>query len=257
MNNKSIGFFDSGIGGITIWQSIINLLPNENTIYLADSINSPYGTKTKEELTKICEKNIEFLINKGCKIIIIACNTATTNSINYLRNIYKIPLVGIEPAIKPAALNTKTGIIGVLATKGTLGSNLFEQTSEIYGQNIEIIEKQGKGLVELIENGIFSGPKIDQLLKKYINPMIDGGIDKLVLGCTHYPLIKKSIKKITKSSVEILECSQAVALHTKSILNNLKLENLEKSEVYNTFYTNSSKETLNAILNKKFKIFKI
>ena len=156
MNNKSIGFFDSGIGGITIWQSIINLLPNENTIYLADSINSPYGTKTKEELTKICEKNIEFLINKGCKIIIIACNTATTNSINYLRNIYKIPLVGIEPAIKPAALNTKTGIIGVLATKGTLGSNLFEQTSEIYGQNIEIIEKQGKGLVDLIENGIFS-----------------------------------------------------------------------------------------------------
>ena len=95
MNNKSIGFFDSGIGGITIWQSIINLLPNENTIYLADSINSPYGTKTKEELTKICEKNIEFLINKGCKIIIIACNTATTNSINYLRNIYKIFLYKI------------------------------------------------------------------------------------------------------------------------------------------------------------------
>ena len=161
MNNKSIGFFDSGIGGITILNSIIKLLPNENTIYLADSINSPYGRKSNEELIKICKKNVEFLINSGCKLIVIACNTATTNSISYLRQNYKIPFIGIEPAIKPAALNTKTGKIGVLATKGTLGSNLFEKTSTIHGQNIEIIEKQVNGLVELIEKGIFSGSKID------------------------------------------------------------------------------------------------
>ena len=257
MNNKSIGFFDSGIGGITILNSIIKLLPNENTIYLADSINSPYGNKCNDELIKICKKNVEFLINSGCKLIVIACNTATTNSISYLRQNYKIPFIGIEPAIKPAALNTKTGKIGVLATKGTLGSNLFEKTSTLHGQNIEIIEKQVNGLVELIEKGIFSGSKIDILLEKYITPMINIGIDKLVLGCTHYPLVINSIEKITKKTIEVIECSHPVALQTKKILCSLNLENLEKTEIKNIFYTNGNDNILKAMLDEKFEIFKI
>ena len=151
MNNNSIGFFDSGIGGITIWESVNRLLPNENTIYLADSNNSPYGTKSHDELINISKENVDFLINKKCKLIVVACNTATTNSINFLRESYDLPFIGIEPAIKPAALNTKTGKIGVLATKGTLGSSLFEKTSNIHGNKVEIIEQHGIGLVELIE----------------------------------------------------------------------------------------------------------
>ena len=193
MNNNSIGFFDSGIGGITIWESVNRLLPNENTIYLADSNNSPYGTKSYDELINISKENVNFLINKKCKLIVVACNTATTNSINFLRESYNLPFIGIEPAIKPAALNTKTGKIGVLATKGTLGSSLFEKTSNIHGNKVEIIEQHGIGLVELIEKGIYSGSKIDSLLKEYLNPMIENDIDKLVLGCTHYTLIKDSI----------------------------------------------------------------
>ena len=257
MNNKSIGFFDSGIGGITIWESVNRLLPNENTIYLADSNNSPYGTKSYDELINISKENVDFLINKKCKLIVVACNTATTNSINFLRESYDLPFIGIEPAIKPAALNTKTGKIGVLATKGTLGSSLFEKTSNIHGNKVEIIEQHGIGLVELIEKGIYSGSKIDSLLKEYLNPMIENDIDKLVLGCTHYPLIIDSIKKIINESIEIIECSDAVALQTERILIKTNLINSRAEKSENLFYTNGDKNVLNSLLNNKFEILMV
>ncbi|MEC7479102.1 MAG: glutamate racemase [Bacteroidota bacterium] len=257
MKNNSIGFFDSGIGGITIWESVNRLLPNENTIYLADSKNSPYGKKPNDELTNISKENVEFLINKKCKLIVVACNTATTNSINFLRKSYNLPFIGIEPAIKPAALNTKTGKIGVLATKGTLGSSLFEKTSNIHGQNVEIIEQHGLGLVELIEKGIYSGSKIDSLLKEYLNPMLENNIDKLVLGCTHYPLIKKSIKKIINESINIIECSEAVALQTERVLIKSNLINSGTEKSKKLFYTNGDKNVLNSLLNNKFEILMV
>ncbi|PDH51902.1 MAG: glutamate racemase [Cryomorphaceae bacterium MED-G14] len=257
MNNNSIGFFDSGIGGITIWESVNRLLPNENTIYLADSKNSPYGKKTNDELINISKENVEFLINEKCKLIVVACNTATTNSINFLRKSYDLPFIGIEPAIKPAALNTKTGKIGVLATKGTLGSSLFEKTSNIHGQNVEIIEQHGLGLVELIEKGIYSGSKIDSLLKEYLNPMLENNIDKLVLGCTHYPLIKESIKKIINESINIVECSEAVALQTERVLIKSNLINSGTEKSKKLFYTNGDKNVLNSLLNNKFEILMV
>jgi len=257
MKNNSIGFFDSGIGGITIWESVNRLLPNENTIYLADSKNSPYGKKPNDELINISKENVEFLINKKCKLIVVACNTATTNSINFLRKSYNLPFIGIEPAIKPAALNTKTGKIGVLATKGTLGSSLFEKTSNIHGQNVEIIEQRGLGLVELIEKGIYSGSKIDSLLKEYLNPMLENNIDKLVLGCTHYPLIKESIKKIINESINIIECSEAVALQTERVLIKSNLINSSTEKSKKLFYTNGDKNVLNSLLNNKFEILMV
>ena len=257
MNNNSIGFFDSGIGGITIWESVNRLLPNENTIYLADSKNSPYGKKSNDELINISKENVEFLINEKCKLIVVACNTATTNSINFLRKSYDLPFIGIEPAIKPAALNTKTGKIGVLATKGTLGSSLFEKTSNIHGQNVEIIEQHGLGLVELIEKGIYSGSKIDSLLKEYLNPMLENNIDKLVLGCTHYPLIKESIKKIINESINIVECSEAVALQTERVLIKSNLINSGTEKSKKLFYTNGDKNVLNSLLNNKFEIIMV
>ena len=173
MQNQPIGIFDSGVGGITILNAIKNLLPNENIIYLSDNFNSPYGEKSNEQINYLCKKNTDWLLSKNCKLIVVACNTATTNSISYLRNLYDINFIGVEPAIKPAALNTKTGSIGVLATKGTLSSQLFNTTSNDYCDNINIIEKNGDGLVELIENGIYSGNELQKLLNKYIQPMIN------------------------------------------------------------------------------------
>jgi glutamate racemase len=161
MNNSPIGIFDSGIGGVTIFKSIQKLLPKENIIYFSDNLNSPYGNKTKKEIQDLSLKNSEWLENKGCKTIVVACNTATTNSISFLRKTFKLPFIGVEPAIKPAAINTKTGNIGVLATKGTLSSNLFNITSNDYCSKINIIEKNGDGLVDMIENGILNGTEIE------------------------------------------------------------------------------------------------
>ncbi|MDP5093521.1 MAG: glutamate racemase, partial [Polaribacter sp.] len=158
--NFPIGIFDSGVGGTSIWKEIVTLLPNENTIYLADSKNAPYGEKSKDEIIELSIKNTEFLLNQNCKIIVVACNTATTNAIKTLRQNYAVPFIGIEPAIKPAALSTKTNVVGILATKGTLNSELFEATSSVFKSHIVIKEIIGKGLVDLIETGKINSPEM-------------------------------------------------------------------------------------------------
>lgn len=209
---------------------MITLLPFENTIYLSDSKNAPYGQKTKEEIIALCVKNTEFLLAKNCKIIVVACNTATTNAIDFLREKYAIPFIGIEPAIKPAALITKTKIIGILATKGTLNSTLFEKTSKTISKDITIKETIGKGLVELIEAGKLHSEEMNDLLLQYLNPMIKNDIDSLVLGCTHYPYLIPQIRKIVGSKIKIIDSGEAVAKQTKAILekNNLIKKMLKK-----------------------------
>jgi glutamate racemase len=158
--NNPIGIFDSGVGGSSIWQEIHKLLPFENTIYLADSKNAPYGNKSAEEITLLSVKNVEKLLSFGCKIIVVACNTATTNGITTLRETYNIPIIGIEPAIKPAALQTASKSIGILATKGTLSSALFSKTAKEFTQHIKVVEIIGEGLVTLIEAGKLNSPEM-------------------------------------------------------------------------------------------------
>ena len=143
MDNRPIGIFDSGIGGTSIWGELQELLPYEDCIYLADSKNAPYGEKSKERILEFSIKNTEYLLALECKLIVVACNTATTNAIEYLRENYKIPFIGIEPAIKPAAINSKSKIIGVLATKGTLSSGLFHSTSKNHAADITVLEQRG------------------------------------------------------------------------------------------------------------------
>ena len=163
-------------------------------------------------------KNTDFLISKGCKLIVVACNTATTNAIAVLREKYTIPFIGIEPAIKPAALQTLTGKVGLLATKGTLGSALFHKTVLENAGGVEIIEQEGTGLVALIEGGFADGEEVAELLKSYLLPMQEKGIDRLVLGCTHYPYLIPAIKKILSSRIEIIDAAGAVAKQTKKVL---------------------------------------
>jgi glutamate racemase len=256
MNNSPIGIFDSGIGGITVFNSIKKLLPKEDIIYFSDNLNSPYGNKPIETIKKISFNNTQWLLDNGCKLIVVACNTATTNSISDLRNKFNIPFVGIEPAIKPAAMKTKTGKIGVLATKGTLSSDLFNTTSIDYASNIEILEKNGDGLVELIENGIFEGIEIENLLHKHLDFMINKKIDHLVLGCTHYPFLIKVLSELLPSSIKIIDSGEAVAKQTKSLLINNKIENNSNQGKY-SFYYNGDSASLNKVLNHKFEIKRI
>lgn len=253
-NNTPIGIFDSGVGGLSIWKEINTLLPNEDTIYLADSINAPYGQKSKQEIIDLSIKNTELLLSKGCKIIVVACNTATTNAIEFLRKNYKVPFIGIEPAIKPAALHTKTKAIGILATKGTLSSELFHGTSELYAKNIEIVEQVGKGLVELIEEGEINSLTMKNLLKSYVDPMLAKNIDYLVLGCTHYPFLIPLLGELLPSHINIIDSGEAIARQTKSVLFDLEmLSDKMGSEVKKKFYINTNPKIMTGFLGKNLK----
>jgi glutamate racemase len=256
-NNLSVGIFDSGVGGTSIWKEIKALLPNENTIYLSDSKNAPYGDKSKQEIIDLSIKNTEFLLQQNCKLIIVACNTATTNAIKVLREKYSIPFIGIEPAIKPASLKTKTNIIGILATKGTLSSELFEKTSSEIRQRISIKERIGKGLVELIEKGEINSSEMKKLLISHIEPMLQAKVDCLVLGCTHYPYLIPQIREIVGDKVQIIDSGEAVAKQTKTILEKYGLFNNNIERGKHHFYTNKNKKILEMLLPKDIKLIKI
>lgn len=251
-NNNPIGLFDSGIGGTSIWSAIHALMPNEDTIYLADSKNAPYGQKSKDEIIALSIKNTEFLLNQNAKIVVVACNTATTNAIKELRAKYDVPFIGIEPAIKPAATHSRTQTIGILATKGTLSSELFNKAVEIY-QETNIIEQVGEGLVQLIEDGQIDSAEMDQLLHTYLNPMVEANIDYLVLGCSHYPYLIPQIEKILPKHIKIIDSGEAVARQTQNVLREkvgLKSETGSQS----IFYTNSDPKVLSDILHNQYEI---
>lgn len=248
-NNASIGIFDSGVGGTSIWKEIVKMLPNENTIYLSDSKNAPYGNKPKSDILKLAIKNTDFLLEKGCKLIVVACNTATTNAIAYLRENYDIPFIGIEPAIKPASIHTKTNVIGVLATKGTLTSELFENTSKSIREKNTIKKVVGTGLVELIESGKIESKEMRDLLYKYINPLLEANADCIVLGCTHYPYLIPQIKKITGDNFQIIDSGEAVARQTKAVLKKYKLENKIAKVTKHQFFINTNKTVLESLLD--------
>lgn len=252
MNKNSIGIFDSGVGGTSIFKEVHMLLPNENMIYLADSKNAPYGNKSEEEIRNLSVKNTEFLLEKGCKIIVVACNTATTNAISYLRETYDVPFIGIEPAIKPAALNTRTKAIGILATKGTLSSQLFHKTSDLYANGIKVIEQVGEGIVPLIESGQLHTNQMKDLLQMYLEPMLKANIDYLVLGCTHYPYLIPMLETMLPKEVKIIDSGLAVAKQTKAILHSQNLLNSEMNKPSIKLYSNRNVEVLDALLEGKF-----
>ncbi|WP_037317414.1 glutamate racemase [Salegentibacter sp. Hel_I_6] len=245
-NTNPIGIFDSGVGGTSIWREIHELLPNEKTIYLADSKNAPYGEKPIETIKNLSRKNTEKLLDMGAKIIVVACNTATTNAIKDLRNEYAIPFIGIEPAIKPAALNTKTKTIGILATRGTLTSTLFSQTSDFYARNINVVEVEGRGLVELIESGDLDSPQMRSHLLKLLEPFFVNKIDYLVLGCSHYPYLIPILKELLPKEVIIIDSGEAVAKQTKSILkeNNLLVQEALAQKPLPEFFSNTNPQVL-------------
>ena len=248
MNEQPIGIFDSGIGGTSIWRELNSLLPSENMIYLADSKHAPYGEKSKEDIISLSRKNTEWLLSKNCKLIVVACNTATTNAIDTLRASYNVPFIGIEPAIKPAAIRSDSKKVGVLATKGTLASQLFLSTSQTHASEIEVLEQEGEGLVRLIEAGETDSQKIRTLLHQYLDPMINADIDHLVLGCTHYPYLIPVLKDILPANVGIIDCGEAVARQTQRILNQNELQTASLDQGWNEFYINADPVILERFL---------
>jgi len=254
MSIQPIGIFDSGVGGTSVYKEIEALLPFENTIYFADSANAPYGNKSAEEILELSIKNTELLLSRNCKLIVVACNTATTNAINTLRASFSVPFIGIEPAIKPASLNSKTKAVGILATKGTLTSQLFHDTTTIYKKDVRVIEQIGEGIVPLIEAGKATGPEMRDLLNIYLKPMIDANIDYLVLGCTHYPYLVPLLLELLPNNVKIIDSGEAVARQTKAILEQQQLLNTQRLTAKHQFYTNGSVEMIHSLLGEKYEV---
>ena len=213
-----IGIFDSGAGGLSVFREIRKVLPDEEYIYYSDSANCPYGEKTVEFIIDRCRQITEFLINEGVEIIVVACNTATAAAIRTLREEYPIKFIGMEPAIKPAAQLTRTGIVGVLATAGTLKSEKYLRHKEKYASDIRIVEHVGEGFVELVEKGIISGPEAESIVRKSLEPLLDAGADTIVLGCTHYPFLSDVIIGLAGPEIRLIDPAPAIAKHLIEVM---------------------------------------
>lgn len=231
--NRAIGIFDSGLGGLSVWQALYDALPNESLIYLGDGARCPYGSRSREEVLQFTEEAVKRLLSEGCKMIVVACNTATAVAIKYLREKYPtVPFVGLEPAVKPAALTTQSGVIGVLATERSLQGDHFRRAEEKYGAEVTILKAVGEGFVEAVERNEEHTPETEALVRKAVEPLVAGGADKIVLGCTHYPFLRDVIARVAGSGVEIIDSSEAVARRVATLLdeNGLRAEENNKAE---------------------------
>lgn len=206
-----IGIFDSGSGGLSVLKEIVRLLPDERYVYLADNAHCPYGNKTPEYITDRCIDITGQLISKGADIIVVACNTATAAAIGTLRQEFGIKFIGMEPAVKPAALGTRTGVIGVLATAGTLKGSKYLASKSSYEDGCHIVEHVGEGFVELVEGGELTGPRAEETVRRSLEPLLSQGADTIVLGCTHYPFLMPTMQKI--ADVRFIDPAPAVARH--------------------------------------------
>lgn len=218
-----IGIFDSGVGGLSVFREIHRLLPEDRYIYFSDSAHCPYGEKSKQYIINRSREITSFLIEKGADIIVIACNTATAAAIETLRSEFPVRFIGMEPAIKPAAKITSTGVVGVLATAGTLKAEKYIDTRARWAHGVTIAEHIGQGFVELVENCKLTGPEAEAVVEKSLTPLMDAGADIIVLGCTHYPFLTETIQKVAaklapERDTQIIDPAPAVARHLIEVM---------------------------------------
>ena len=239
-----IGVFDSGIGGLSVLREIHRLCPDQSTLYIADQQHIPYGQKSKGQLWQYCDSITQYLIKRGAKVVVVACNTATAAAIDRLRTTYpEVSFVGMEPALKPAAELTQTGKVGVLATAGTFKSQRYAQLMERFVAKVEFFENDCLGLVEQIESGDLESKKTKEMLEHFINPMLENRIDTLILGCTHYPFVEPLINYIVGDSVTVINPAPAVAKQVKRTINNFEQGNQQSVKVVRHEYATSGRLT--------------
>lgn len=216
---QPIGFFDSGIGGITVLREVRRLLPGEDLLYLADQAHCPYGSRPLDELRAIAAACAAWLIERGAKLVVVACNTASAAALTDLRRRFPdTPFVGMVPPVKPAAAHTRSGVVGVLATPATLAGDLLRDVIEHWVNGVRVVPQACPGLVERIEEGAFDSPATTALLRQYVAPLLDAGADTLVLGCTHYPLLMPQIRALVGNDIHLLDAAPAVAQRVAQVL---------------------------------------
>jgi glutamate racemase len=245
-----IGVFDSGIGGLTVLQQIRATLHGENLLYVSDSWHFPYGGRSPDFISNRAVAITEFLIDRGAKAIVVACNTATAASVDVLRARYQLPIIGIEPAIKPAVAMTRSGGIGVLATEATLRNPRFHGLIKRFGAGKTIIAQPCPGLADCIEKGDWERPELRFLVTQFVKPLIEKGVDTIVLGCTHYAFIHALIQEVCGPAVAILEVGKAVALHLKNRLQEEGILEMKSTRGSEQFWTSGDPIEMRAAVNR-------
>ena len=243
-----IGIMDSGVGGLSVYREVVKLLPRERFIYYADNANCPYGDKSAAFIQRRACEITDLLISKGAQVIVVACNTATAAAISLLRDKYDIPFIGMEPAVKPAALGTKTGVIGVLATAGTLKGSKYLNTKGQYEDDVKILEHVGSGFVELVESGDTSSEKAYATVEASLRPLLDAGADRIVLGCTHYPFLRELIGKIAGPDVQVIDPAPSVARHLVEVMKEKGIEFGSREMGENEFIASGSDVVLKRMI---------
>jgi len=254
-HQKPIGIFDSGVGGLSVLQAIHDQLPWENIVYVADQAHVPYGPRPRDVVSKFAHEIVRFLLGNGAKLIVVACNTASAAALDDLRAAHPdVPFVGMEPAVKPAAQGTDTGVVGVLATPATFQGELYESTVERFAQGVTILQDTCPGLVSQIEKGLTRDEKTKNILQKALAPMLDKGVDKVVMGCTHYPFVIPLIEEIVGPDTAVIDPAPAVARQTGRLLTRYDLSTEEEKQGNIEFLTTGDAHKLRRLLPRLIKL---
>lgn len=247
-----IGVFDSGVGGLSVLRHIRARLPAEHLMYFADSLHAPYGVRPQADIVERARVISRFLLLQGAKAIVVACNTATAAAIKTLRQEFDVPIIGMEPAVKPAAAATRSGVVGVLATTGTLKSAQFAALLENYGRHIRVVTQACVGLVECIERGELQSESTHALVAGYVKPLLASGADTIVLGCTHYPFVKTMIAELAGPEVVLIDTGAAVARHLQYRLQETGLLNMQHLSGNTRCWTNSPEKEAAQLIHLLF-----
>lgn len=248
---RPIGIFDSGVGGLSVWREVVRECPAESTIYVADQAHVPYGPKPAEQIRDFAFQITGALRKRNCKAIVVACNTASAAALKDLRQKYPdLPFIGMEPAVKPAALATKSGVVGVMATPGTLQGRMFMLAVERFAANLTLVNQPCPGLVSCIESGDTDSPELEGLLREWLAPMLKAGADTIVLACTHYPFVLPLIRKIAGPDVNVLDPSPAVARQVARVLNEKNLKSAADSTPKHQFLTTGDPAAMSAAVKR-------
>jgi len=248
MDRQPIGVFDSGVGGLTVLRELRKVLPREEFIYVADQAHVPYGPRELEEVRRFCFGIVDFLLARKAKMIVVACNAASAAALQQLRAVHpQFPFVGMEPAVKPAAEQSRRGVIGVIATKATFQGKLFASVVQRYASGVKVLTQTVPGLVERIEGGETEGPALEAMLRLQLKPLLDEGIDELVLGCTHYPFCREALQNVAGPGVKIIDPAPAVARHAADILAKRELCSAKENGTV-VFFTSGDPESFSRIV---------
>ncbi len=239
-SDNAIGVFDSGIGGLTVLHRILEVLPRENTVYLGDTARAPYGTKSVETVLRYSYENSEFLLEKGVKLVVVACNTSTAIALSQLKNRLAVPVIGvIEPGVRSALQSTRTGKVGVIGTEATIQSGAYTHALKAANPRVEIYSRACPLFVPLVEEGWTDNEVVEMTVKTYLGGFSQSGIDTLILGCTHYPLLKKAIRKFVGRGVRLVDSAEETAKEVESVLKRKSIIRKRGSGAHSFFVTDA------------------